>query len=208
MATKNVAAKAAPEAEAGKVDAVKKAATKKADAKAATAAPVKASKAAAPAKAEKAVKEAAPKAAAKTAPIKLVKSAAKEAPEVKPAPAKAAKAAVAKVAPAVEVESTDAVGRKQLADDVRHLMQEQGVAVSPKLAVALVESFETSVSKALSAGKDVVLPGFGKFKVALRTGGERRNPSNGEMITVADAWAVSFKVGKALKTSANTRATA
>lgn len=199
MATKNVAAKAAPKAEAEKLTAGQKAAaTKKANA---------AVSASSDESNPSPAKEVQTKSTPKSSPIKLVKPSAKEVADVKPAPPKAAKAAVAKAQPAVEVESTDAVGRKQLSEDIRALMQEHGIGVSSKVTLALVECFEQSVTDALSHGKDVVLPGFGKFKVAVRAGGSRRNPSNGEMIDVAPAWAVSFKVGKALKTSANNRPT-
>lgn len=193
MATKNLAAKAAP-AEAGTLTAGQKAAaTKKANAsvpeKVIKATPIKA------------VKEVAPKAAAKESPVKLVKPVA----DVKPAPPKAVKAVVAKVPQAEEVENAEAVGRKQLAEDVRALMHEQGIGVSSKVTLALVECFEQAITNTLGQGKDVVLPGFGKFKVSMRAGGSRRNPSSGEPMEVAASWAVSFKVGKALKTTANNR---
>lgn len=148
--------------------------------------------------------------AAKAALPKVGTPPTKEMPDVKAAPPKALKAAPAKVAtvPVSAVAPEDnhvTLGKAGLADSIRHLMLEQGIAVTLKLAITLVESFEAAVSSALGQGNDVALPGFGKFKVSLRAGGERRNPSNGEMITVTDSWAVGFKVGSGLKTAVNQR---
>lgn len=197
MATKNVAAKAAPKAEAEKLTAGQKAAaTKKANAKAAEST-AKPAKAAAPAKAEK---------AAKAVPIKLVKSTDKEVADVKPAPPKAVKAKVAKAAEVVEVEPSGTIGRKELADRLRIIMMDtEGVAVTPKVATALVVAFELAVTTALQEGTEVVLPGFGKFKVSMRAGGTRRNPSTGESFESPASLAVGFKVGKALKDAVNDR---
>lgn len=155
------------------------------------------------------------KAAAAEAPAPKAKAAAKvpkpkaDPVEAKAAPAKATKAVVAKVAPVVEAveDDTASIGRKQLAEGVRHRMQEQGFGVSSSLSLAMVQAFEDAVQNALASGTDVTLPGFGKFKVAQRPGGPRRNPRDGTTMEVAPSWAVSFKVGKALKVAANARPT-
>jgi len=219
MATKNSAAKAAPKTEKAAKPAEEKltagqkaAATKKANA--AKVAPAKSAKVTKTGKSfpamDKEAKEAAPKATAKAAPVKLVKPKAKaETVDVKAkAPPKAAKAAPAKATPAETDEVVTSIGRKQLAETLRERMSAAGIAVPLKVTETLVAEFENTVSEALAQGSEVALPGFGKFRVSLRKGGQRRSPATGEAVTVADAWAVGFKVGKALKDKVNTRPTA
>lgn len=178
--------------------------------------------AAAPAKATPAKTAAKPAAEpAKTPAVKTTEGVAiKSSTKVKTAPAATNKApAKAKAAPATEapagdddaegddgaVEAGTTVGRKEIAESVRSNLAVAGFAVSPKLAVALVSALETAVQTHVAAGESVVLPGFGKFKVSLRAGGERRNPRSGEMVTVPSAWVPSFKVGKTLKEAAQSR---
>lgn len=169
---------------------------------------------AAPAEDTKATGKAAPVKVAKTAP----KAPAAKAPE-KTTPAKTApkpKAAAPK--PEAEAEGEDegaetdtegkSVGRKELADTIRTNLAVKGFGVSTKMAAEIVSAFEQSVQGHLALGENVNLPGFGKFKVSLRAGGERRNPRTSEMITVPDQWAASFKVGKSLKDAIQTRPTA
>ena len=43
------------------------------------------------------------------------------------------------------------------------------------------------ISKALAAGNDVNITGFGKFKVAHRPERQGRNPSNGQALTIKPA---------------------
>jgi len=107
----------------------------------------------------------------------------------------------------VEQESDLSVaGAKELAACLRSNLQDAGFGVSPALALASVKAFEASVTEFISKGTDITLPGFGKFKVNLRAGGERRNPSTGGTVTVPASYVPVFKVGKALKEAAKTRA--
>jgi nucleoid DNA-binding protein len=55
------------------------------------------------------------------------------------------------------------------------------------------------ISKSLSKGKDVVLPGFGKFTVSSRKAREGRNPKTGAKIKIPKMKVPRFKAGKALK---------
>lgn len=185
MATKTPSAKKADPVKDAKSKMV--AATKKAVA--AKAAPAKTSKAA-PAKVSKVVKS-----TPKAEPL-----------NAKEAPPKAAKAALAKVT-AVEVPEVEneSVGRKTLAEGVRARMKVKGFGVTPKLTLALVESFEECIVSVLASGVDVVLPGFGKFKVAPKAAAIRKNPQTGEDVQVPASMSVSFKVGKAMKAAANLR---
>ena len=55
------------------------------------------------------------------------------------------------------------------------------------------------ITKSLSQGEEVVLTGFGKFKVSQRKEREGRNPKTGETIKIAARKAPVFKAGKVLK---------
>ncbi|MEK7503405.1 MAG: HU family DNA-binding protein [Patescibacteria group bacterium] len=55
------------------------------------------------------------------------------------------------------------------------------------------------IIKSLSRGEEVVLTGFGKFKIAQRKEREGRNPQTGETIKIAAKKAPVFKPGSILK---------
>ena len=55
------------------------------------------------------------------------------------------------------------------------------------------------ITKALSRGEEVVLTGFGKFKVAQRKEREGRNPKTGQTLKIAAKNAPVFKAGSVLK---------
>jgi len=55
------------------------------------------------------------------------------------------------------------------------------------------------ITKSLSQGEEVVLTGFGKFKVSQRKEREGRNPKTGETIKIAARKVPVFKAGKVLK---------
>lgn len=154
---------------------------------------------------------------AKAAPAKTAAAKTPAKPAAKAAPAKAAakapvKAAPKAAAPETEVE-TDAeaevdtgvqLGRKELADALREdIKTSSPFAVSDKVAVQCVKSFENVIRNAMAYGVTINLPGFGKFTVTdvpARTG---RNPSTGEALEIPASKKVAFKVGKSLKNAAN-----
>lgn len=70
-------------------------------------------------------------------------------------------------------------------------------------ATRAVESVIASVTKALQAGQQVSLVGFGTFAVKKRAAREGRNPRTGEMIQIAASKVPGFKAGKALKDAVN-----
>ena len=77
------------------------------------------------------------------------------------------------------------------------LVKKMGISkgqASEYLSVLLEE-----ITKALSRGEEVVLTGFGKFKVAQRKEREGRNPKTGETIKIAAKKAPVFKAGSVLK---------
>ena len=56
-----------------------------------------------------------------------------------------------------------------------------------------------AVTKALKAGEEVTLVGFGSFYVAEREERTGRNPRTGETIKIAAAKQPKFRAGKSLK---------
>lgn len=68
-----------------------------------------------------------------------------------------------------------------------------------KQADAAVQAVFDSIVKALSRGEDVVLTGFGTFKVARRAARIGVNPKTGEKIQIAASIKPKFRAGKLLK---------
>lgn len=72
-----------------------------------------------------------------------------------------------------------------------------------KDAAKAVDGVFDAIAKALKAGDEVRLVGFGTFSVAERAASEGRNPRTGEAIQIAAARVPKFKAGKGLKDSLN-----
>ncbi|EPL0707270.1 HU family DNA-binding protein, partial [Acinetobacter baumannii] len=70
-------------------------------------------------------------------------------------------------------------------------------------ATAALNALESGVTKALAAGEDVALIGFGTFTVKKRAARTGRNPKTGEELQIAASKVPSFKAGKALKEAVN-----
>ncbi|MEI1680887.1 HU family DNA-binding protein [Acinetobacter baumannii] len=66
-------------------------------------------------------------------------------------------------------------------------------------ATAALNAVESGISKALAAGEDVALIGFGTFSVKERAARTGRNPKTGEELQIAASKVPSFKAGKALR---------
>jgi nucleoid DNA-binding protein len=71
--------------------------------------------------------------------------------------------------------------------------------LSKAQAKIVVETFASTVTKVLSEGDIVSLPGFGTFSLSYHPEKQGRNPQTGESITIAGANKVSFKPGTKLK---------
>lgn len=110
--------------------------------------------------------------------------------------------AVPAPAPAEE-EAQAKIGRKQVAAAIAEKVKATGKAVPLSIAEIMVVAYEEVVAESLAGGVEVALPGFGKFMVKDKEAGEKRNPSNGEMVMVAAHKAVRFKVGAGLKKAVN-----
>jgi DNA-binding protein HU-beta len=75
-----------------------------------------------------------------------------------------------------------------------------GVQSLPKTqAKAIVEEILKGIAEAATQGQEVSLNGFGKFKVQSKPEREGRNPSTGEVITIAASKKLVFQPAKALK---------
>ncbi|VAW84792.1 DNA-binding protein HU-beta [hydrothermal vent metagenome] len=66
-------------------------------------------------------------------------------------------------------------------------------------AAKAVNAFAEVVTKALSQGDTVTLPGFGAFSTTVRAARTGRNPRTGEPIEIAESIIPKFKAGKGLK---------
>lgn len=74
----------------------------------------------------------------------------------------------------------------------------------PKTNVkAVLNGFEQALGDALSAGDKVSLPGFGTFKVSLRTARKIPNPRSGELMHVPARNVPVFSAGSTLKSRVN-----
>jgi DNA-binding protein HU-beta len=71
-----------------------------------------------------------------------------------------------------------------------------------KEAQAAVECVFDSITKTLKKKGQVVIAGFGTFKVAKRKARTGRNPQTGEEIKIAAKSVPKFTAGKALKDAA------
>lgn len=62
----------------------------------------------------------------------------------------------------------------------------------------ILDAFVGVATDALAAGDDILLRGFGSFKVVTRAARVGRNPQTGESIAVPEHSAVKFKAGRQL----------
>jgi len=82
-------------------------------------------------------------------------------------------------------------------DIIEAIVKKTGV--SKTQAAECMSVLLEEITKSLSRGEEVVLTGFGKFKVAQRKEREGRNPKTGETIKIAAKNAPVFKPGTVLK---------
>ncbi|MBW2443273.1 MAG: HU family DNA-binding protein [Deltaproteobacteria bacterium] len=73
------------------------------------------------------------------------------------------------------------------------------VVSTKKEAQSAVDCMLSTITKAMKKGEDVVLTGFGTFKVVKRKARKGRNPYTGEEIKIKATKAPKFTPGKALK---------
>lgn len=68
---------------------------------------------------------------------------------------------------------------------------------------AVVDGLTEIVQEHLAHGKEVTLPGIGKFSVTERAARSGRNPQTGEELEIPASKAPKFKASKALKEAVN-----
>lgn len=73
------------------------------------------------------------------------------------------------------------------------------VGISKGQAIESLSVVLDEITKALSWGEQVQLPGFGKFLVAQRRERTGRNPKTGEKIKISAMKVPKFKAGRSLK---------
>ena len=73
-------------------------------------------------------------------------------------------------------------------------------------AKQLIDGALSSIHDAIASGEEVVLNGFGKFKIRSRAARTGRNPRTGATLKIAASKNVAFTPSKALKTALNTPA--
>lgn len=75
--------------------------------------------------------------------------------------------------------------------------------LTKKDAEKALNAFIASVIETTGKGDDIVLPGFGSFKVKERAARKGRNPQTGKEINIPARKVVTFSAGKTLKDSVN-----
>lgn len=78
-----------------------------------------------------------------------------------------------------------------------------GHEMNKSQAKQVVEAVFAAIVQAASKGEEVSLPGFGKFKVAVREARQGRNPATGETIQIAASKKLGFTPAKQVKDAMN-----
>jgi DNA-binding protein HU-beta len=64
---------------------------------------------------------------------------------------------------------------------------------------SVIDAFETTVANTVGAGEEVILKGFGSFKLNVRSARTGRNPASGEAIDIPESSYPTFKTGTTFK---------
>jgi DNA-binding protein HU-beta len=92
------------------------------------------------------------------------------------------------------------------ADLIERVATEHGVAKDH--AKKILDSLLAAIAAAASAGDEVTLAGFGRFKVTDRAERQGRNPATGETMTIAASRKLTFTPAKAVRDQLNTASAA
>jgi integration host factor subunit alpha len=87
-------------------------------------------------------------------------------------------------------------------DDIVEAVAEQ-VGFPKKQSVELVETLLELIKKTLVSGDDVLVSGFGKFKVREKKARKGRNPITGEGVILEPRRVVTFKCSGKLRKKIN-----
>ncbi len=88
---------------------------------------------------------------------------------------------------------------------VKVMAEKMPEGTTQKTAEAALNAFVEIVTTELANNEEVVLTGFGSFKVSKREERVGRNPRTGEALTIAAANVPSFRAGKSLKDAVNAK---
>lgn len=86
------------------------------------------------------------------------------------------------------------MNKSELIDELAHQCE-----MTKAAAARNIESLTEIITKELTHGREVAIPGFGTFATNNRAARSGRNPQTGEVIKIAAARVVKFKPGKKLK---------
>jgi DNA-binding protein HU-beta len=87
------------------------------------------------------------------------------------------------------------------ADLIERLATEHGISKDQTKKV--LDTAFAAIAAAASAGDDVTLAGFGRFRVIDRAERQGRNPITGETITIAASKKLSFAPAKSVRDALN-----
>jgi DNA-binding protein HU-beta len=87
--------------------------------------------------------------------------------------------------------------KSELIDQVAERAQTSKAAAA-RAVDAIFDASSGAIAEAVRAGKQVAIPGFGKFKPQARSARKGRNPQTGAEIDIPERTVVSFSPGKVL----------
>ena len=82
---------------------------------------------------------------------------------------------------------------------------ETSKAAAAKVFDAIFDASSGAIAEAVQTGREVKLPGFGKFASRQRAARKGRNPRTGAEIDIPESTVVTFSPGKGLKDTVATR---
>ena len=81
-------------------------------------------------------------------------------------------------------------------------------AAAGRVVDAIFDASSGAIAEAVQAGKQVTIPGFGKFRSKERSARKGRNPQTGAEIDIPASTVVSFTPGKGLKDTVGQKSSA
>ncbi|TBV83353.1 MAG: integration host factor subunit alpha [Desulfobulbaceae bacterium] len=87
------------------------------------------------------------------------------------------------------------------ADLIQRVYQQH--ALSRYQAIKVVESFLAIIKRSLQEGEDLLLSGFGKFKVKQKQARRGRNPQTGDELILPPRKVITFKPARSLRDRIN-----
>ena len=82
---------------------------------------------------------------------------------------------------------------------------ETSKAAAAKVLDAIFDASSGAIAEAVQTGREVKLPGFGKFSSRQRAARKGRNPRTGAEIDIPESTVITFSAGKGLKDTISSR---